>query len=606
MESVVQQRGAVRIVADPSPSQSTSLSPGEVIAGKYVVEHLLGRGGMASVYVVTHRFTGKRLALKCLAPEQAARKDVVERFLREAQAAGRIHHRHVADVFDVGRDGNVFYLVMPLLEGQPLAQLMKSRTLSSDELLTICARAMEGIAAAHAEGVVHRDIKPDNIFVCVGPTGRLDDPRVLDFGISKMDDDLCEPLTRSGVMMGTPYYMSLEQITGQRDLDQRVDVYAMGVILYEAYAGERPYLADTVGGLAVQMMQEPAVHLGDRLPQLPRALCNVVMRAIERERDLRYPSMNAFITALRPFLPRDSLARDGVTDELDDEPTMLSVRPERGAPTDEMSVSSTRPLKSPGVELLQHTADPHVLRRSQAPARVLRSMPFVLLGCAVASGLVLFGMHLRTPEESSQPLESRVSAAASEPEMRPIGEPLAPAPAVRDTSHSRFPAPEPNAQQAHAFELSLHHESEPLVDEPVVDETEEAPESAAAELLNDPPPAPISRRTSRRSRTQAAKESGVADEAQGSPTATTSTSPGALPEAGAAAPDANPKGSDAALGRTADAAPPTGTEHTPASTDKARSSTKQPKAAAPGAKTAPHDEAVSPGDDAHAHTEPAP
>lgn len=278
--------------------------PGDVVAGKYIVERFLGRGGMGAVYVVNHRLTGKRLALKCLLPEHLEHADIVERFMREAQAAGRIQHRHVVDVFDVGHDDSLLYIVMEHLEGKPFSELLHDEALTLEETLGILVRAMEGVAAAHALGTVHRDLKPDNIFVCVGTSGRLDDPRVLDFGISKVDDDAGRSLTRSGVAMGTPYYMSLEQMSGQRDLDVRVDVYAMGVILYEAISGQPPHVADSVSALAIRMLTTPAVHLGQIRPDLPAGLSDVVMKALARDREHRYPTMQALIDAIRPFVPQ--------------------------------------------------------------------------------------------------------------------------------------------------------------------------------------------------------------------------------------------------------------------------------------------------------------
>jgi eukaryotic-like serine/threonine-protein kinase len=281
--------------------QSSLPQPGAIVAEKYVISRLLGRGGMGAVYVVEHRITGKKLALKCLLPEHVEHPEFVERFLREAQAAGRIEHRNVVDVFDVGRDGELIFIVMELLNGKPLSELLRAGQLSLEETLQILLRAMDGVAAAHAVGIVHRDLKPDNILVCVGQSGRLDDPRVLDFGISKLEDDIGKPLTKSGVMLGTPYYMSFEQINSQRDLDQRVDVYAMGVILYEAMAGQLPYVAESVGALAIRMMSGPPTPLSQLRPELPDGLADVVMRSVARDREERFSTMQALIEALRPY-----------------------------------------------------------------------------------------------------------------------------------------------------------------------------------------------------------------------------------------------------------------------------------------------------------------
>jgi tRNA A-37 threonylcarbamoyl transferase component Bud32 len=279
-------------------------APNDLIADKYTVLQALGRGGMGAVYIVAHRVTGKRLALKCLLPEFLDNADLVERFVREAQAMGRIEHRHVVDVFDVGRDRDVLYIVMELLDGKPLSDLLHDEQLTLEETLAILVRAMEGVAAAHIHGIIHRDLKPDNIFVCWGASGRLDDPRVLDFGISKLDEGMAASLTRSGVAMGTPCYMSLEQLSGQRDLDQRVDVYAMGVILYEAIAGVPPHMADSVAALAIRVLTTPPTHLAELRPDLPAGLADLVMKAIARDRDNRYPSMHALMDAVRPYVPR--------------------------------------------------------------------------------------------------------------------------------------------------------------------------------------------------------------------------------------------------------------------------------------------------------------
>jgi eukaryotic-like serine/threonine-protein kinase len=277
------------------------LSPGQLVAGKYLIERELGRGGMGVVYVVQHRDMGKRLALKCVLPEYVQDAGTVERFMREARAAGSIHHRNVVDVFDVGRDGNVLYMVMELLEGKPLSHLLQDETLTLEGALLILVRAMEGIEAAHAQGVIHRDIKPDNIFVSHGSDGKLDDPKVLDFGVSKSVGAADGTLTAVGAAVGTPYYMSLEQLTGARDLDLRVDIYAMGVVLYEAIAGVLPHKATNVSALAIRVMTTPPTPLHELRPDLPPGLCDAIMRAISRDRWQRQPSMRALIDEIRPF-----------------------------------------------------------------------------------------------------------------------------------------------------------------------------------------------------------------------------------------------------------------------------------------------------------------
>ena len=278
------------------------LASGYVVAGKYVIERVLGRGGMGAVYLVSHATTGKRMAMKCMLPQLVHDAELVSRFMREARVMGRVQHRHVVDVFDVGRDGDLLYIVMELLEGKPLSELLRDDSLTLEEALTILLRAMEGIAAAHDHGVVHRDLKPDNIFVCEGASGRLDDPRVLDFGISKLEEPTGGRLTRTGIALGTPYYMAIEQLNGQRDVDHRVDVYAMGVILYEAIAGSPPYPGETPPAIAIRMLTAPPAHLSTLRPELPAELAAVIMQAISRAREDRPGSMRELITRLRPFV----------------------------------------------------------------------------------------------------------------------------------------------------------------------------------------------------------------------------------------------------------------------------------------------------------------
>jgi serine/threonine-protein kinase len=400
--------------------------PGEIIADKYLVTGQIGRGGMGAVYVVEHRLTGKRLAVKCLLPEHSEHPDLVERFLREAQAAGRIQHRYVVDVFDVGRDGDLLYIVMELLDGKQLGDLLRDMTLPVEEMLVILVRAMEGVAAAHAEGIVHRDLKPENILVCQGQSGRLDDPRVLDFGISKLEEDARRPLTRSGVMMGTPFYMSFEQISSKRDLDQRVDVYAMGVITYEALCGRVPYVAESVGALAVQMMSGPPTPLAELRPDLSPELVAVVMRAIALDRDERYPTMRALIDALMPFVETDlsKTPARGSVQVRGSSPAYSSLRLTTGdAPTlSETPARADGPLRVDEVD------------ESSRPQTAEHELPLgkIVMGALAVLALVLVGIGVA---RRGEPAAGEAPAAAAEapasrtepaPAAQNPGEPVAP------------------------------------------------------------------------------------------------------------------------------------------------------------------------------------
>src|SRR6185436_1733305 len=216
--------------------------PGELINGKYRLVRLIGDGGMGSVYEARHEYLGTTVALKFLHPELARRPGLVQRFLREARLSATIQSPHVAHVTDVDQasDGGA-YLVMELLEGKSLMSLLEGgKKLSLDVALDYTLQMLAGLEAAHAVGAVHRDLKPDNVFVVSTSRGPV--VKLLDFGIAKLreTDEGQGKLTRPGVMMGTPEYMAPEQVYSASTVDERADVYSVGAMLYEMLAGARP------------------------------------------------------------------------------------------------------------------------------------------------------------------------------------------------------------------------------------------------------------------------------------------------------------------------------------------------------------------------------
>jgi eukaryotic-like serine/threonine-protein kinase len=268
-----------------------TFAPGTLLAGKFRVIRRLGEGGMGSVYEIEHELTKHRRALKMLHASMAAMPSIVERFLREASAAGRVGNPHIAETFDAGvLETGEPYLVMELLRGEPLSARVARGPMLLHEVVDLIGQACVGVAAAHAAGIVHRDLKPDNLFV-VDVEGR---PfvKILDFGISKFDSAQTGgmALTKEGAAMGTPYYMSPEQIRGVGNLDARADVYALGVILYECLAGKRPFESDVLTHLAV------LIHAGDAQPleqlrqDLPPGFADLVRHAMASDRDKRMPS----------------------------------------------------------------------------------------------------------------------------------------------------------------------------------------------------------------------------------------------------------------------------------------------------------------------------
>ncbi|MBL9111960.1 MAG: serine/threonine protein kinase, partial [Myxococcales bacterium] len=256
---------------------------GQVLGNRYKILSILGSGGMGMVYEAEHLGLERQVAVKVLNPVQAKKKNTVKRFQQEARAAGGIGHPNICEVYDMGwlEDGCP-YLVMERLHGQTLAdRIKKAGNLPFPEIVEVLSQVLAGLMAAHEKGIMHRDIKPENIFLARRTNA---DPiaKILDFGVSKgMAGGAEEPLdlTRTGMVMGTPYYMSPEQARGERNLDARVDVYACGVMLYECLTGRRPFVAPNYNALLLQILTENPRPARDLRPDLPPAFESVLRRA---------------------------------------------------------------------------------------------------------------------------------------------------------------------------------------------------------------------------------------------------------------------------------------------------------------------------------------
>jgi serine/threonine protein kinase len=276
---------------------------GAVIAAKYRVDRLIARGGMGAVYAATHLVSGKRVALKWMLPSIGQVPDARERFIREACATARIDHPNIVDIYDVGDERGSVYLVMEYLRGETLSERLEREIIPAQEAIGLFIPALRGVAAAHSHGVIHRDLKPDNIFLCRTAEGEPLEPKVLDFGISKITgpESRDHSLTRSGAVLGTPYYMSPEQVRGARDVDQRADVYAFGVMLYEVLTGQRPFDAETYNQLILKIVTETPAPVASLNPAIEPRLVQIVERAMARDPHLRYPTVEALALALEPF-----------------------------------------------------------------------------------------------------------------------------------------------------------------------------------------------------------------------------------------------------------------------------------------------------------------
>jgi serine/threonine protein kinase len=263
--------------------------------GNYQVTAKIGEGGMGAVYLAEHPVIGRKAALKVIHPQHARNPEVVTRFVNEASAISRIGHEHIVDVTDFGRtlDGD-FYFTMEYLEGEPLSELIsREAPIEPGRALEIAGQIADALSASHAHGVVHRDLKPENIFL----VARGADPafvKVLDFGLAKLLDGDGAPAhqTRTGIVMGTPYYMAPEQCEGRAELDGRADVYALGVVLFEMLTGKLPFGGNYSEVLMKQMtMRPPAVR--SLVPGIPEELELVLQRALAKSPDERFPTMAA-------------------------------------------------------------------------------------------------------------------------------------------------------------------------------------------------------------------------------------------------------------------------------------------------------------------------
>ena len=279
---------------------------GQVLAGSYEVTRVLGEGGMGRVYEARHRrLTGKRFAVKFLHQDLARQPEVVTRFQREAEAASGISHPNVVGVHDVNvtNDGQP-YIVAELLQGEEFGEyLERAGRLPIADAVRVVRQICRALAAAHATGVVHRDVKPENVFL-TGDVSRLETAtvKVIDFGISKVSASGAEALTKTGVVMGTPDYMAPEQARGDR-VDSRADVYAVGAILYRALTGKKPFEGlDPMATLTAVLVQEPARPTSLN-PDVPLALELVVQHAMAKDPADRYPTMDALERELAAFDP---------------------------------------------------------------------------------------------------------------------------------------------------------------------------------------------------------------------------------------------------------------------------------------------------------------
>jgi serine/threonine protein kinase len=450
-----------------TPLPPTPVAEGEVIDGKYRVDRVLGVGGMGIVVAATHVHLDQRVALKFLLPAALSHPDVVARFAREARSAVKIQSQHVAKVLDVGTlSTGAPYMVMEYLDGEDLEQLLaRVGPLPVQDAVDYVLQACEAVAEAHGYGIVHRDLKPANLFLATRANGR---PvvKVLDFGISKSTLSKTDAsLTKTSAIMGSPLYMSPEQMASARNVDVRSDIWALGVILYEILAQRPAFQADSMPELVVAVLHRAPDSLRGVRPDVPDGLEAVVLRCLEKEPSQRFADIAELATALAPY-GRDHSAElvERISYSLDRRPSSL---PSSGASTYPVSNPSMAPSASISAPTLAasstvaswtHGGTP--VRAPTPPRSRKRSIALVIATAISLAGIGAGGLAVTHSEKSdavgstgpsrveprssasaasaatSLPSESRAeppatgeaadSPAATVPPMEPARAPLAP------------------------------------------------------------------------------------------------------------------------------------------------------------------------------------
>jgi serine/threonine protein kinase len=379
----------------PREAAKLRVAPGDVIADKYVVETVLGSGAMGFVVAARHKLIGQRVAIKLINSAYLDDSDALERFEREAHALVAVQSENVVRVLDYGTlpDGSP-YLVMELLHGRDLLAELRARgTLPLGEAAEIVVQACEGLAAVHAQGIVHRDVKPANLFLTTRSSGRLL-VKIVDFGISKTRPATEEELSLTRGSIGSPHYTSPEQLRSARAVDARSDVWSLGVTLFRTLTGEQPFAGASMGTLMAAVMTEDPRPLRDLRPDLPAEIGEIIVRCLAKNVEERYASVSELADALTPFAvsPRARAP---------------------GAPADRVSGSSHPALEQESTAKARasaasvHGMNATAERRRRVTLVLAIGVPFVLVVAALS--LVL----RRAPPVVPAPAGSSVAAATS-------------------------------------------------------------------------------------------------------------------------------------------------------------------------------------------------
>ncbi len=410
-------------MAEPTTDKPLPARLAEALGDAYTIEGEIGRGGMGVVYRARDERLQRRVAIKVLPPELAFQKDIRERFTREAQTAARLSHPHIVPIHTVGEGQGLVYFVMGYVDGESVAARIKRRgELPVDEARRIMKETADALGAAHAVGIIHRDIKPDNILL-EGTRGRV---MVTDFGIAKaLSQTSGATLTGAGVAIGTPAFMSPEQAAGERDIDGRSDLYSLGIVGYQMLVAELPFSAPTVAGILMKQITEPAPDLRRKRQDVPEDLALAVARCLEKDPENRWPTADALRRALEnrnvggyrptgtawraagrtgapPAEPRRSGYGGGQRPRTTRERPALGtgrpISPPAGrAPLPaRRSLASLRKDEDSGEQLVRDTGEPKIVQRTRALFARWAAVSGGLLMINVATGIAhpwfLFGM----------------------------------------------------------------------------------------------------------------------------------------------------------------------------------------------------------------------
>ncbi|GEM_PF-1780063 len=489
-------------------SEVRGISPGDVLVGKFRVERIVGRGGMGVVVEATNMQLDQRVALKLLA-SGADDPVIVERFAHEARAAARLRSEHVARVYDVGRDPvRGPFIVMELLEGQTLAEVLStSGPVPLHRAVEYVIDACEGLAEAHARGIVHQDVKPGNLFLVTGSDGR---PciKLLDFGIAMMrskDQEGAAVDSRSGPRsgLGTPAYLAPEQLRCA-PVDHRADIWALGCVLYELLVGERAFRAKRFTELVTQILEVPPHPIPAEL-DVPVPIANAIERCLQKDPAKRFTSTAALALALLPFARRRAHAKvaravgHAKTGGIDPHLQMPSSMPPPPSSEPEIPSSALRPPRVPSfVEVTAPTEPaPALAAATPAPPAEQRSQSkkpvvlFAIAGLLLAAAGVAF--VLSRPERTAampapSPGPEASAAAASEPAPEPP-RPVEKAASAGATAEATSESAASSASAEPAGASASAHTAKPVVAKPRAPKprTTVGPSSSAHAL---PPPAP--------------------------------------------------------------------------------------------------------------------